>query len=147
VRPQELPSVPFDEVESLPDRSGVYFAISTEGEILYIGRAKSLLLRWRAHHRAGQLKAIGRVRVAWLLCGLNQYRELERQFIDQWQPRLNWSDSKGNRCPSSTTVAFRVPLELRDFYQSIADRERRTLSQVLLIALEDFRSKAKKKAA
>jgi len=48
---------------------------------------------------------------------------------------------------TETTVALRVPQALRQFYQGIADKERRTLSQVLRRALEEYKAKALKKAA
>lgn len=45
------------------------------------------------------------------------------------------------------TVAVRIPKVLRAFFENLANKERRTLSQVLRIALEDYEARAKKKAA
>ena len=43
---------------------------------------------------------------------------------------------KEKQADTNPTVAFRVSPEVRDFYQTIADRERRKLSQVLRFVLE-----------
>lgn len=48
---------------------------------------------------------------------------------------------------TDTTVALRVPMKLREFYEGIAAKERRKLSQVLRLVLEDYYAKNKKKAA
>lgn len=48
---------------------------------------------------------------------------------------------------TDTTVALRVPKKLRQFYESIASKEHRTLSQVLRFALEDYHARNKRKAA
>ncbi len=48
---------------------------------------------------------------------------------------------------TDTTVALRVPKKVRDFYESIAAKERRKLSQVLRFVLEDYYAKNKRKAA
>lgn len=44
------------------------------------------------------------------------------------------------------TIAFRVPIDLRDFYKRIADDERRRASDVFRMVLEDH-AKDKAQAA
>lgn len=39
--------------------------------------------------------------------------------------------------PEMVTVAYRIPKDLREFYESIAAKERRDLSDVLRIVTED----------
>src|SRR5690242_16310932 len=50
-----LPFVLFKDRYRLPDTSAVYFVVN-ESQILYIGKARSLLRRWRTHHRAMQMR-------------------------------------------------------------------------------------------
>jgi hypothetical protein len=39
--------------------------------------------------------------------------------------------------PANATIAFRLPEDLREFYERRAEKERRKLSDMLRIALED----------
>ncbi|WP_375494649.1 GIY-YIG nuclease family protein [uncultured Nostoc sp.] len=57
INPLELPFVSFQERKILPASPGIYFAISSNDEILYIGRSNNLRNRWKSHHRAVQLKS------------------------------------------------------------------------------------------
>lgn len=89
-----LPSVALPPRLTLPDSPGIYFALGSDNEILYIGRARSLARRWQgSHHRRAELDQIQGVRIAWL-CSENveSLRGLEQELIAQFKPRLN-----GNR--------------------------------------------------
>lgn len=43
-----LPRVPFVDFPALPSMSGVYFCLSGDNLVLYIGQARSLYARWNA---------------------------------------------------------------------------------------------------
>jgi hypothetical protein len=55
--------------------------------------------------------------------------------------------TKTSETEGDITVAFRVPKKVRDFYESIAAKERRKLSQVLRFVVEEHYAKNKRKAA
>ncbi|MHC5778947.1 GIY-YIG nuclease family protein [Nostoc sp.] len=72
INPLELPFVSFQERKILPASSGIYFAISSNDKILYIGRSTNLRNRWKSHHREVQLKSQSEdIRLAWLQVGVN----------------------------------------------------------------------------
>jgi len=55
---------------------------------------------------------------------------------------------KKEKNETAVTVAFRIPAEVRDFFQAQAEKERRKLGQLLRIVLEDYaRDRLKKRQA
>jgi DNA-binding XRE family transcriptional regulator len=87
--PFDCPSVPLPPRLSLPDKPGIYFAIGPNEQVLYIGRALSLLKRWRTHHRRDQLAEFGDVRIAWVLLPSSRLVNTERELIKLFNPPLN----------------------------------------------------------
>lgn len=53
-----LPSLPLKSRKDLPNCQGIYFVISSQGIIQYIGYTKNLKKRWQQHHRLGQAREI-----------------------------------------------------------------------------------------
>ena len=90
INPLTLPSLPLTEKHKLPNLPAVYFAIAEAGEVLYIGRSKSLAARWAAHHRYVELKTIENVRIAWIHCNDESLLpEIEEALIKYFLPTLN----------------------------------------------------------
>jgi excinuclease UvrABC nuclease subunit len=87
--PVLLPSVPFEERHMLPHVSGIYFALSITGEVLYIGKTANFFNRWIQHHRSTELKELNCTVIAYHSCPINELAELERGAITQFSPRLN----------------------------------------------------------
>lgn len=85
-----LPSIQLPPRLKLPDAAGIYFAISEDDQVLYVGLARSISARWCGlHQRRDQLEAIGNVRIAWLLVDVDRLVETERMFIRHFRPPLN----------------------------------------------------------
>jgi hypothetical protein len=92
INPLQLPSVLLKERKTLPTCAAVYFAIDERDRILYIGKARNLLTRWRNHHRLHKLAEIDRevpVRLAWQPWSVDDLHELEKSSIQHFQPLLN----------------------------------------------------------
>jgi putative transposase len=70
---------------------GVYFALSGDGTVLYIGSSLRLGIRWTKHlHRRHQLETCGDVRLAWLVIDDPlAIDDAERVLIAHVQPVLN----------------------------------------------------------
>ena len=109
INPLDLPSVPLIEKDSLPQLAAIYFVISENGKILYIGRSINLASRWKDHHRYSELKELRSVRIAWLDCDdeslLPQIEEamikhflpyLNRTSLSQSKPKTKFKRSKTN---------------------------------------------------
>ena len=88
----KLPSVPLSQKANLDRCSSIYFALDSNNNVLYVGRAINLLFRWRDHHRFEQLSEINRtnpIRIAWWECNPEQLKQAEEHFIKVYKPRLN----------------------------------------------------------
>lgn len=84
-----LPSLPFSERGSLPNLAGVYVVTDGDG-VVYIGQAKSILHRWRNHHRAVDIVMLPLPRIAWIEEAEEQQRTaIESDMVRRFRPRLN----------------------------------------------------------
>ena len=90
INPLTLPSLPLTERQKLPKLPAIYFVITVDGEILYIGRSKNLAARWAVHHRYAELKTIANVRIGWLHYSDELLLpEIEDALIKYFLPPLN----------------------------------------------------------
>lgn len=107
-----LPSLPVAKRRELPNCPAVYFAISESREILYIGRSRSLVERWRAHHRIEQFLETP-VLIAWLSVeNSSELNAIERALIRRFSPPLNDTDQPG--CNGHVILSFRVTKAEKD---------------------------------
>lgn len=75
--------------EKLPACPAVYFVLSNQKEILYIGRANNLRNRWQNHHRFAQVNRLD-TRIAWMeVADEGELPEIERNLISAFKPLLN----------------------------------------------------------
>jgi hypothetical protein len=97
-----LPSVPFvARTKRLPNSPGLYFAISDDSEILYIGMSqKSIRQRWKTWHTAvNHVNKHGlqdRVRIGFVLySNIATLKDDERAALREFRPILNSSGVPG----------------------------------------------------
>lgn len=107
-----LPSIAFNKRDELPARSAVYFALSQTNEILYIGKATHLDLRWRNHHRISDLEHLDCATIAWLECEKGELKSIEKFMIDKFQPPIN--NMKKPRKARKITFSLVAPKEVID---------------------------------
>lgn len=85
-----LPSLLLSDKGKLPSYAGVYFALSSHGRVLYIGRSINIQERLRGHHRLHMLKAFKDVKIAWLTQSDSlALRRIEIILIEHFNPPLN----------------------------------------------------------
>ncbi len=91
VNPLTLPSLPVARRLELPDCPAIYFGLSESGEVMYVGRAVSLVARWRGTHaRRAVLEATGHARISWLAVeDAEELPALEEDLIRLLRPPLN----------------------------------------------------------
>lgn len=90
VNPLELPSLPLGMRSLLPVTAGIYFALSADNEILYIGKSDNIAKRWRQHHHCHQLETRGDVRLAWFLVSeRGLLSSIESALIRYFEPPFN----------------------------------------------------------
>ena len=86
-----------DQIEVLPTRAGVYMFRAADGEILYVGKAKSLRARVRSYFRADVAGGIKTVELVRRVAGLEtivvgseaEALILEANLIKEHRPRFN----------------------------------------------------------
>ena len=77
------------DVGDLPHAPGIYIVLDSDGRVLYVGQTSDLRSRWSTHQRRQQAVEIPRVELAYVLCDLEDLKQLERAYITQLQPEWN----------------------------------------------------------
>jgi excinuclease ABC subunit C len=80
-----------DRIRELPDTAGVYLFHDAEGELLYVGKARSIRKRVTSHFSAGETRLTSRVDRIDFLVTANEAEALlaEQSFIKRHRPRFN----------------------------------------------------------
>lgn len=88
--------LPLARRKELPTISAIYFALWCSElssppfrEVLYVGKATSLVQRWAGHHRLPQLLRFSNVRLLWLPTPVEQLDKFEAACIQRFNPILN----------------------------------------------------------
>lgn len=76
------------DYKHLPMCAAVYIIFEPPNDVLYIGRAKRLNLRWRGDAHAWA-KPVIRLRVAWFPAKRHELATLEKTLIQAYKPRYN----------------------------------------------------------
>lgn len=86
-----LPCLPLSDKGKLPRCAAVYFALSSHGRVLYIGRSIDIWERFKGgHHRLPLLEALEGVKIAWLKESDSlALRRIETILIKYFNPPLN----------------------------------------------------------
>ena len=99
-----LPSSDFQMRDGLPRKPGIYFVITGDGRIVYVGKSeRSIRARWKNHHRAAEAAESGAVRIAWQLVPKKAVADAESYYIHSLRPSLNRMEG----VVRSSTVATR----------------------------------------
>ena len=78
----------------LPDCPAVYFVLSGDSLVLYVGATMSLRKRWEGHNRLRQIQDNHRqARVAWIPTEKRNLRRLESRCICRFKPLYNGTRS------------------------------------------------------
>ncbi|MEH1902496.1 MAG: hypothetical protein V7L04_14025 [Nostoc sp.] len=86
----DLPSMPLTQRNSFPPIPCVYFALSPQSEVMYIGRTVNLKARWAGHHRYEEIKSIQGISIAWLeIKEVEILPGIEQSIIEYFNPPLN----------------------------------------------------------
>ena len=80
-----------DRISELPDSAGVYLFYDAAGELLYVGKARSIRKRVSSHFSGGETRLTSRVDRIDFLVTANEAEALlaEQSFIKRHRPRFN----------------------------------------------------------
>lgn len=82
-------SLAFAHRYDLPPIPALYFVLSEQRDVVYIGQTANLRDRWKSHHRARQM-ALGAYRIHWKeVADEDQRTALEKQAIAYFRPLWN----------------------------------------------------------
>lgn len=138
VNPLALPSLPLSWRKAFPKKASViYFALSENDELLYIGRAINLYLRWNGcvHQYQKTLEQKGGVRIAWMEVGdVKSLPKIEYALIEHFRPPLNKVNNALAACKVDIKEkTFKIRLSTRDWERLHDEAARREVpaSQVI----------------
>lgn len=127
--PAHLPYVSMSELSSLPEVPAVYFVLSADFSILYVGQARRLLTRWKSHHRRHIYMKLPGTQLAWFEVDVPWLRYLEKECIAYYKPRDNRVVVPNK---SYTKVVVRMPTDIYEVFGTLAYREHRSVPNQLL---------------
>ncbi len=84
-----LPAIPLQDCKLLPDAPGIYIAVDENYQALYIGKAKSLFVRWRNHPFFQCLAETGNTLICYLEMDEASIHQAESYLIWRHRPRFN----------------------------------------------------------
>lgn len=128
-----LPNLPFEARCNLPKDNVIYFVVSQNNEVLYIGETMNLRERWRSHHHAPTLKSLSGVRIFWAdWNGCSEMGINEADLIRQFAPPLNTPRQKTGVHP----ITFRLPISI--LQEIRATSRRRKKEKIFPATLDDI---------
>ena len=147
-----LPYVEVDNCRDLPkDKSGVYFVVSTTGEVLYVGMTSvGYRTRWADHEKKDEILKIDDQSLIYYWAQALEKKELmevEYSFIDLLNPPLNKSKNLKAVKPQKPRISFIADDELLPKLKSWADEEYRTVSNLVEAIVKDAVDKREGKQA
>lgn len=92
VNPLALSSAPLNRERRsgrFPTSPCIYFAITQDKEVQYIGQAVCLRQRWQGHGKELALLRMGQVDIAYLPADIDCLDYLERELVLRFNPPLN----------------------------------------------------------
>lgn len=123
INPLSLPSLPLADKKQLPNCAAIYFVLENS-EVIYIGQASSLVLRWLNHHKFKALKARGsEIKIAWLECSEQALLpSIEFALIKWFKPELNKRHhvSRNHVALSKKVYGVRLPIDLEPIILKLA---------------------------
>ncbi|MGB3206984.1 MAG: GIY-YIG nuclease family protein, partial [Crinalium sp.] len=115
----ELPNVPLQAKQLLPEYSGIYYVLDETNNVWYIGKSKNIQKRWqgKAHHRIYQLSAQKKKHftIYYELVSSSQLDSVEKQRIEKYHPHLNSSPVKTKQVRPSETLLRETLAGMADF--------------------------------
>lgn len=115
VQISHLSSVAFEDRQHLPAIPAVYFVMSAQRQIVYIGECADLLLRWQGkrHQRAAQMQG-GGYRIHWRQAPADtaERKAAEREAITYFQPLWNRTEIPADELREVTLYIRRVAKHL-----------------------------------
>ncbi|GBF78745.1 GIY-YIG nuclease family protein [Aphanothece sacrum] len=86
---QELGTVRLNNLETLPEDSGVYLVADDTNKVYYIGQSSNLNMALLTHNRLFDFQAVNASKISYLVCDETELIEIELDYINYYNPPLN----------------------------------------------------------
>lgn len=134
-----------EDFTKLQPRSGLYFLCDSSDEVLYIGKSINLPQRLREHKMGlGTKKTslnrniISKVKLLFIDGTETELYRQELLFIKKFKPMLNLSGLVVRKKDKITRgVSFTIDSEVLEKVKEIAEKEKRSVSQMVSILLDE----------
>lgn len=124
IDPVSLNSIRFQDKESLPGISAVYF-VHDQSQVLYVGSTKHLGVRWKSHHSKDKIPAS--CWISWIECKENDLNDMEKFFYEKFSPKLNgrsfmpYRGGRRKKLVQSSQKKVSISRHFRDGIKEMAD--------------------------
>lgn len=82
--------IKLNQINKLPNESGIYAVFDKDDKVLYVGKSNSLNHRWKNHHLMNGLKEqYPDCYIQYILLDKDGLIFYEKEFIAMWKPMLN----------------------------------------------------------
>ncbi len=86
---QELSNIRFNNLDALPESSGVYLVADDCHRVYYVGQSSNIKLSLKNHDRFEEFQAVNGSKVCWLSCDETELIGIESDYINYYNPPLN----------------------------------------------------------
>ena len=126
-----LQSVAFTDYKSLPAISAVYFVLTEENKVVYIGASTNLNRRWLRHSHVLSCVERGAATIGYLPCEHSRLQTVESAMIQRFLPVLNRLTYQ-----APYTLQVSIPDALRQRLKVVVAAEDTTMYAYVVHALE-----------
>jgi uncharacterized protein (UPF0297 family) len=127
--------VKLEDKSKLPKLPVIYFVISNNGKVEYIGRSNNARARFRNHHRKEDFEKLVNPTIHWIHMD-EDLVETERLFIEIVSPDMNHISETSDKISSTPTRSFMIDKELWEAIKSKAAIANVSISAIIRVLLK-----------
>lgn len=138
----KLPSLSLTDRKRLPSVAACYLVLQKE-TVIYIGRTKNILNRWRGHQLLSKIKSLPDIRIAWVqVSDVSILPGVEAALIAYFTPQFNVEgegkfQQKFDEPLAATPISLRLPIPIDRKIRQLPKSQRTAwLRRVIVAAAE-----------
>jgi Cft2 family RNA processing exonuclease len=141
---QELATVRLNNLEGLPEDSGVYLVADDTNVVYYIGQSSNLNMALLTHDRLLDFQALNACKISYLVCDETELIEIELDYINYYNPPLNAGISL-DKIESSSVSGDLTPEQQIGRYLEVCtiikelEQEKESLKQNIVTFASDYK--------
>jgi hypothetical protein len=141
---QELATVRLNNLEVLPEDSGVYLVADDTNRVYYIGQSSNLKMALITHDNLLDFQALNASKISYIFCDETELIEIELDYINYYNPPLNAGISL-DQLEKSSVSGDLTPEQQIERYLEICtiikelEQEKESLKQNIVTFASDYK--------